>query len=130
MNYGNVYVAQISMGANRVQTQQAFMEAMAYDGPSLIIAYSPCIAHGINMMESAKIAKDAVECGWYGLYIDLIRVYQKGNDLVGMPMNLEVTFSISFRMSADLARFLSVHRTKQMLYWRRPVKSRSVTGAF
>ncbi len=68
MNYGNVYVAQISMGANRVQTQQAFMEAMAYEGPSLIIAYSPCIAHGINMMESAKIAKDAVECGYWPLY--------------------------------------------------------------
>jgi pyruvate-ferredoxin/flavodoxin oxidoreductase len=68
MNYGHVYVAQISMGANRVQTQQAFMEAMAYEGPSLIIAYSPCIAHGINMMESAKIAKDAVECGYWPLY--------------------------------------------------------------
>ena len=68
MNYGHVYVAQISMGANRVQTQQAFTEAMAYEGPSLIIAYSPCIAHGINMMESAKIAKDAVECGYWPLY--------------------------------------------------------------
>ena len=68
MNYGHVYVAQISMGANRVQTQQAFMEASAYEGPSLIIAYSPCIAHGIDMMQSAKIAKDAVECGYWPLF--------------------------------------------------------------
>jgi pyruvate-ferredoxin/flavodoxin oxidoreductase len=68
MNYGHVYVAQISMGANRVQTQQAFMEASAYKGPSLIIAYSPCIAHGIDMMQSAKIANDAVECGYWPLF--------------------------------------------------------------
>ncbi len=49
MTYGNVYVAQIAMGANDRQTVQAFREAEAYDGPSLIIAYSHCIAHGINM---------------------------------------------------------------------------------
>jgi pyruvate-ferredoxin/flavodoxin oxidoreductase len=47
--YGNVYVAQIAMGASSQQTMDAFLEAEAHDGPSLIIAYSHCIAHGINM---------------------------------------------------------------------------------
>ena len=49
MTYGNVYVAQVAMGANDAQTVRAFLEAEAYDGPSLIIAYSHCIAHGIDM---------------------------------------------------------------------------------
>ncbi len=49
MTYGNVYVAQVAMGANDMQTLRAFLEAEAYDGPSLIIAYSHCIAHGIDM---------------------------------------------------------------------------------
>ncbi len=68
MSYGNVYVAQISMGANRVQTQKAIQEAVAYNGPSIIMAYSPCIAHGIDMMKTQTIAKNAVECGYWPLY--------------------------------------------------------------
>jgi pyruvate-ferredoxin/flavodoxin oxidoreductase len=68
MSYGNVYVAQISMGANRVQTQKAIQEALAYNGPSIIMAYSPCIAHGIDMMKTQTIAKNAVECGYWPLY--------------------------------------------------------------
>jgi len=68
MSYGNVYVAQISMGANRMQTQKAIQEAVAYNGPSIIIAYAPCIAHGINMMQTQSIAKNAVECGYWPLY--------------------------------------------------------------
>ena len=68
MSYGMVYVAQISMGANRVQTQKAIQEAVAYNGPSIIIAYAPCIAHGIDMMKTQTIAKNAVECGYWPLY--------------------------------------------------------------
>ena len=68
MSYGNVYVAQISMGANRMQTQKAIQEAVNYNGPSIILAYAPCIAHGINMMETQTIAKRAVECGYWPLY--------------------------------------------------------------
>ncbi len=68
MSYGNVYVAQISMGANRMQTQKAIQEAVDYDGPSIILAYAPCIAHGINMMKTQTIAKNAVECGYWPLY--------------------------------------------------------------
>ncbi len=68
MSYGTVYVAQISMGANRMQTQKAIQEALAYNGPSIIIAYAPCIAHGIDMMKTQAIAKSAVECGYWPLY--------------------------------------------------------------
>ncbi|MEI6892393.1 MAG: pyruvate:ferredoxin (flavodoxin) oxidoreductase [Pontiella sp.] len=68
MSYGTVYVAVISMGANRTQTQKAIQEAVAYNGPSIIIAYAPCIAHGIDMMKTQTIAKNAVECGYWPLY--------------------------------------------------------------
>ncbi|QHI69645.1 pyruvate:ferredoxin (flavodoxin) oxidoreductase [Tichowtungia aerotolerans] len=68
MSYGNVYVASISMGANRMQTQKAFMEAAAYPGPSIIMAYAPCIAHGIDMMKTQTEAKRAVDCGYWPLY--------------------------------------------------------------
>ena len=66
--YGNVYVAQIAMGANPKQTVTAFHEAEAYDGPSLIIAYSSCIAHGIDMRGSMAQMKDATQCGYWPLY--------------------------------------------------------------
>jgi pyruvate-ferredoxin/flavodoxin oxidoreductase len=68
MTYGNVYVASISMGANRNQTLQVMQEAEAFNGPSLIMAYSPCIAHGINMMKSQVEQKRAVDCGYWPLY--------------------------------------------------------------
>lgn len=68
MQYGNVYVAQIAMGYNDAQTVRAFMEAEAYDGPSLIIAYSHCIAHGINMTKGMTNQKLAVECGHWPTY--------------------------------------------------------------
>ena len=68
MTYGYVYVASISMGANRNQTLKAFLEAEAYSGPSIIMAYSPCIAHGIDMMKSQLEEKLAVDAGYYPLY--------------------------------------------------------------
>jgi pyruvate-ferredoxin/flavodoxin oxidoreductase len=66
--YGNVYVAQIAMGASPQQTVDAFLEAEAHDGPSLIIAYSHCIAHGINMRLGMRQQKLASECGHWPLY--------------------------------------------------------------
>jgi pyruvate-ferredoxin/flavodoxin oxidoreductase len=68
MSYGNVYVAQIAMGANDLHTVKAIQEAEAYNGPSLIIAYSHCIAHGINMTHGMNIQKMAVESGYWPLY--------------------------------------------------------------
>jgi len=68
--YGYVYVAQIAMGANQSQTLKALREAEAYDGPSLVIAYSPCISHGLKAgMGKAQDEQDrAVECGYWHLY--------------------------------------------------------------
>ena len=68
MNYGNVYVAQIAMGANDGQTLKAFLEAESYDGPSLIIAYSHCIAHGIDMTKGLEQQKLASESAYWPLY--------------------------------------------------------------
>ncbi|MEA3433308.1 MAG: thiamine pyrophosphate-dependent enzyme, partial [Campylobacterota bacterium] len=61
--YGNVYVARVAMGASDTQTVKAFMEAEKYDGPSLIIAYSHCIAHGYDLKHGMDQQKLAVECG-------------------------------------------------------------------
>ena len=68
MNYGYVYVAQVGMGANQAQLVKALTEAEAYNGPSLVIAYAPCINHGINMGKSQEEIKRAVECGYWQLY--------------------------------------------------------------
>jgi pyruvate-ferredoxin/flavodoxin oxidoreductase len=68
MAYGNVYVAQVAMGANPVQTVRTFQEAAAWDGPSLIIAYSHCIAHGIDMTTGMSHQRDLVKSGYLTLY--------------------------------------------------------------
>jgi pyruvate-ferredoxin/flavodoxin oxidoreductase len=68
MTYGNVYVASVAMGAKDEHTLKAFLEAEAYDGPSIIIAYSHCIAHGINMTTAMTHQKDLVESGRWLLY--------------------------------------------------------------
>ena len=68
MTYGYVYVARISMGYNRNQTIKAFLEAESYDGPSIIIAYSNCIAHGINMSHGMDHQKAAVTSGVWPLF--------------------------------------------------------------
>ena len=70
MAYGHVYVAQISMGANKNQTLKAIKEAESYDGPSLIIAYAPCVEHGIKggLSNHQKTQAKAVECGYVTLY--------------------------------------------------------------
>lgn len=68
MNYGNVYVAQVAMGANDTQTLRAFIEAEAYEGVSIIIAYSHCIAHGINMGTAMQNQKAAAQSGHWMLY--------------------------------------------------------------
>jgi len=70
ISYGYVYVAQIAMGANQAQTMKALAEAEAYPGPSLIIAYAPCITHGLKsgMDQSQAEMKKAVDCGYWALY--------------------------------------------------------------
>ncbi len=70
MEYGTAYVASVSMGANPTQTLKALREAESYNGPSIIIAYSPCQEHGIRggLINSQQREKDAVACGYVPLY--------------------------------------------------------------
>ncbi len=68
MTYGNIYVATVALGANPAQCVKAFMEAEEYDGPALVIAYSHCIAHGINMTSGMQCQKDAVNSAHFPLY--------------------------------------------------------------
>ena len=83
--YGHVYVARVAFGAKMVQTAQAFLEAESYDGPSLIIAYSHCIAHGYDMAQGAAQQKLAVESGVWPLYRFDPRRLVKGE----APLNLD-----------------------------------------
>ena len=68
LTYGNVYVARVAMGANDMQTVKAFIEAERYDGPSVIIAYSHCIAHGYNLKYGMEQQKRAVESGHWTIF--------------------------------------------------------------
>ncbi|MBQ9454383.1 MAG: pyruvate:ferredoxin (flavodoxin) oxidoreductase, partial [Thermoguttaceae bacterium] len=67
-SYGNVYVGQISIAANPMHALKVLMEAEAHDGPSLIICYSHCINHGIDMLKGLELQKEAVKCGYWPLY--------------------------------------------------------------
>jgi pyruvate-ferredoxin/flavodoxin oxidoreductase len=98
MSYGYVYVASISMGANKVQALKAMEEAEAYPGPSIIIAYAPCINHGIDMSLTQKEEKRAVDAGYWLLYR-----YNPLNKLEGKnPLMLD-----SKEPTGDLIEFLS-----------------------
>src|SRR5438270_2051884 len=68
MTYGNIYVASVAMGAKDEHTLKALLEAESYPGPSLVIAYSHCIAHGIDMGAGARQQKLAVDSGQWLLY--------------------------------------------------------------
>jgi len=85
MTYGNIYVAKVAMGANTNQTVKAFVEAEAYPGPSLIIAYTHCIAHGINMTLGLAEQKKAVACGHWPLYRFDPRLKEQGKN----PLQLD-----------------------------------------
>ncbi|MCR1961906.1 pyruvate-ferredoxin/flavodoxin oxidoreductase [Thomasclavelia cocleata] len=87
MAYGHVYVAQVAMGANPMQTIKAFKEAESYNGPSLIIAYSPCMEHGIKggLSNHQKQQKDAVACG----YFNLLRYDPRLEDAGKNPLQLD-----------------------------------------
>lgn len=87
MAYGHVYVAQVAMGANPMQTIKAFKEAESYNGPSLIIAYSPCMEHGIKggLSNHQRQQKDAVACG----YFNLLRYDPRLEDAGKNPLQLD-----------------------------------------
>jgi pyruvate-ferredoxin/flavodoxin oxidoreductase len=85
MTYGNIYVASVAMGAKDEHTLKAFLEAEAFDGPALIIAYSHCIAHGINMTAGMQNQKAAVNSGQWLLY----RYNPDRLQVGGSPLQLE-----------------------------------------
>ncbi|MBK8618470.1 MAG: pyruvate:ferredoxin (flavodoxin) oxidoreductase [Anaerolineales bacterium] len=80
MSYGYVYVARVAMGANDQQTLKALLEAETYDGPSLVIAYSPCIAHGYDMARSLDQTKLAVQSGHWPMYRYDPRLAEQGHN--------------------------------------------------
>jgi pyruvate-ferredoxin/flavodoxin oxidoreductase len=80
MSYGSVYVAHIAMGANDRQTLQALIEAESYPGPSLVIAYSHCIAHGINMAKGLEQQALATQSGYWPLYRFDPRLKEQGKN--------------------------------------------------
>ncbi|MCG2726914.1 MAG: pyruvate:ferredoxin (flavodoxin) oxidoreductase [Elusimicrobia bacterium] len=109
MTYGNIYVAQIAMGANYQQTVKAFAEAEAYDGPALIVAYSHCIAHGIDMRSGMNEQKKAVACGRWPLYRFNPELRKEGKN----PLILDSqkpTISLEDYMMGE-NRFRSLHKT-------------------
>jgi pyruvate-ferredoxin/flavodoxin oxidoreductase len=87
ITYGNVYVAQVALGANSMQTIKAIAEAESYPGPSLIIGYTPCINHGVKggMSTTLSLAKEAVESGYWQLYRYNPQLVAKGKD----PMTID-----------------------------------------
>jgi pyruvate-ferredoxin/flavodoxin oxidoreductase len=85
MAYRNVYVATVAMGYSDVQTVRAFIEAEAYDGPSIIVAYSHCIAHGIDMAKGLDHQTMAVDSGAWTLYRFNPSLYAKGEN----PLKLD-----------------------------------------
>ncbi len=95
--YGNVYVAEIAIGANDLQATKALLEADAWPGPSLVIAYSTCIAHGIDMSKSMSHMKDAVKSGYWPLYR-----FQPSEAEHGVPFKLD-----SHEPSIPVAEFIA-----------------------
>lgn len=117
MSYGNVYVASVAMGAKDEHTLKAFLEAEAYDGPSLIIAYSHCIAHGINLSTAMQNQKAVVESGRWLLYRyhpDLVKQGKNPLQLdsrtpklkVEESMYLENRFKMLTKINPEVARQL------------------------
>jgi pyruvate-ferredoxin/flavodoxin oxidoreductase len=101
MQYGYVYVAQVAMGANYNQTLKAIQEAEAYDGPSIIIGYAPCINHGIKkkggMANAMQEMKAAVDAGYWHLFRYDPRLIDQGKN----PFQMD-----SKAPSADYLQFI------------------------
>ena len=120
MNYGNVYVAQIAMGSSDLQTAKAFQEAESYDGPSIIIAYSHCIAHGINMQYGLDQQKAAVNSGHWILYrYDPRRELEDKN-----PLQIDSKAS-----SIPLTDYLYKETRYKMLTKSMPERAKTLLGA-
>jgi pyruvate-ferredoxin/flavodoxin oxidoreductase len=116
--YGNVYVAQVALGGDDQQTLRALLEAEAWPGPSLVIAYSTCIAHGIDMAKSMSHQKDAVKSGFWPLYR-----FHPGGDPHQHPLHLD-----SRKPSKPLAEFLRSEARFAMLERSDPKRARALAA--
>jgi len=117
MAYGNVYVASVAMGAKDEHTLRAFLEAEAYPGPSLIIAYSHCIAHGITMSTGMQNQKAAVETGQWLLYRYNPELADKGEN----PLVLD-----SRQPKVPVERYLGMENRFKMLEKTKPEAAREL----
>jgi pyruvate-ferredoxin/flavodoxin oxidoreductase len=115
MTYGTVYVAQTAMGASDVQTVRAFAEADSYPGPSLIIAYSHCIAHGIDMKAGQEQQKAAVASGAWPLYRFDPRLAEQGKN----PLQLD-----SKDPSVPLEQYIANENRWRMLHKTKPEEAK------
>jgi pyruvate-ferredoxin/flavodoxin oxidoreductase len=116
--YGNVYVAQVAIGADDAQTLHALIEAEAWSGPSLVIAYSTCIAHGIDMGKSLSHQKGAVRSGFWPLYR-----FHPGGDPHQHPLQLD-----SRKPSRPLGEFLQTEARFAMLARSNPKRARELVA--
>jgi pyruvate-ferredoxin/flavodoxin oxidoreductase len=121
MAYGNVYVAQVAMGANPVQTVRTFQEAASWPGPSLIIAYSHCIAHGIDMTTGMSHQRDAVKSGYLTLYHYDPRLGMGGSD---QPLKLD-----SRKPTLPLEQFVMKEGRYAMLAQSDPARAKQLLKA-
>lgn len=117
--YGNVYVARIAIGANPQQALQAFREAEAYNGPSLIIAYSPCIEHGIAMEDGIQQQQLAVKSGYWPLYRYNPALHSSGRN----PFLLD-----SLRPKIDLSEYIYREGRYRSLKDRNPTEALRLLG--
>jgi pyruvate-ferredoxin/flavodoxin oxidoreductase len=118
--YGNVYVARVAMGANPQQTLDAFREAEAYEGPSLILAYSHCIAHGINMQHGLDQQARAVHSGYWPLIRYNPAVRESGEN----PFSLDST-----RPTISLSEYTQQELRYRLLTLTNPQASEQLTRA-
>lgn len=119
MTYGHVYVGSVAMGAKDEHTLRTFLEAEAYDGPSLILAYSHCIAHGIDMTHGMQNQKAAVEAGHWLLYR-----YNPDRASQGLnPLQLD-----SPPLKAPMSKFMQMENRFQMLSKSHPDDAKRLFG--
>ena len=118
MSYGSVYVAQVAMGGNDTHTIKAFWEAEAYDGPSLIIAYSHCIAHGYDMAYGMEQQKAAVQSGYWPLFRyhpDLAKEGKNPLQMDSRPPSIPLQKYVHNETRYTMLAHSDPHRAKQLL---------------
>jgi pyruvate-ferredoxin/flavodoxin oxidoreductase len=118
LSYGNVYVARVAMGANDAQTVRAFLEAESYEGPSLIIAYSHCIEHGIDMSKGMHNQKLAVDTGYWPLFRYNPKLLAEGKNpmkLDSKPPKLPFTEFASVEQRFKILQKINPARAKELL---------------